>query len=336
MTQATVINRTVQVSSSVLASDVQSGDIEVDCCLWGKLDKPLVVLMGGISANRWVIDCEEQTGWWNQVVHDKAVLNTRDFCFLTFEYICFDTEINEPATVVSTTDQAHVLYQIQQQLNLPLFHAVIGSSYGGMVSLAFAALYPEALTHLICIAAAHTNSVKSQALRYIQRQIMRLGSKHADQHAQTEFTALARSLAMVGYRGEVEWEHRFANPNTGQALDDVSAYLRHHGRQFAQRFEADRYNQLSKSIDYHQVDVSNIQAKTLLVGITSDQMVPVDLLQKLRDRMATDCQLHLINSIYGHDGFLLEADALNYIFKTFLCEQPHDNIERNNRRASGY
>ena len=336
MTQAPVINRTIHISANALASDIQSDDLEVDCCLWGSLDKPLVVLMGGISANRWAIDSEEQVGWWNQVVHDQAVLNTRDFSFLTFEYVCFDNEPNESEAVVTTTDQADVLFQIQQQLDLPLFHAVIGSSYGGMVSLAFAAQYPQALTHLICIAAADKNSVKSQALRYIQRQIMHLGALHADEQSQNEFTALARSLAMVGYRGEVEWEHRFAKSITGQALDDVSAYLRHHGQQFAHRFEAGRYSQLSQSIDLHQIDVRNIQAKTLLVGITSDQMVPVDLLQKLRDKVTADCQLHLINSIYGHDGFLLEADALNHIFNTFLCEQPHDYIERNNRRASGY
>ncbi len=141
---------------------------------------------------------------------------------------------------------------------------------------------------------------------------------------------------MVGYRGEVEWEHRFANPQSGQALNDVAAYLKHHGKQFAAKFCPQRYCQLSRSIDSHQIEVSGIQVKTLLVGITSDQMVPVKFMQNLRDKIAGDCQLHLINSIYGHDGFLLEADALNHIFNTFLSEQPHDYIERNNRRASGY
>jgi homoserine O-acetyltransferase len=336
MSLTPINNQTVTVPAAALSINATAaGCIEVECALWGDVSKPVVVLLGGISATRWALNCAEQgqSGWWNQVINNQSCLSLKDYCFLTFEYFAFDEHITKPP-VVTTSDQAFVLHEIQTQLNLPQFHTVIGSSYGGMVSLAFAAQYPAALQRLICIAAADYNSVKSQALRGIQRQLIELGQHQGS--ADKAFTALARSLAMIGYRGEQELEQRFQSQLPGQALQDVSAYLQHHGDQFAAHFSASRYLQLSQSIDHHQVDVSSIEAKTQLIGIKTDQMVPVQLIQNLQRKLTTDSYINIIDSHYGHDGFLLEGQQLNQIFQTFFSEKPHDNSERNCRRASGY
>ncbi len=329
------INHTVPISLAALSCVDETVAVEVECTLWGDLSKPVIVLMGGISASRWAFECAEtqQPGWWHQVLNHQSCLSLENYCFLTFEYFAFDEHIINPP-LVTTNDQATVLHEIQTKLNLPQFHAVIGSSYGGMVCLAFAAQYPAALQRLICIAAADYNSVKSQALRGIQRQLIQLGQQQG--HTDKAFIALARSLAMIGYRGEQELEQRFQSRLPGQALHDVSAYLQHHGDQFADNFSASRYIQLSQSIDHHQVDVSSIEARTQLIGITSDQMVPVQLLQNLHHKLPADSYINIIDSHYGHDGFLLEGQQLNQIFHTFLSENKHDNSERNCRRASGY
>ncbi len=345
-----VNNHKIKIAAAELSFiDELAINIEVECTVWGDLSKPLIVLLGGISASRWALDCQEhqQSGWWNQVVNQQSYLNSGDYCFLTFEYFVFPERIINPP-VITTSDQAQILHQIQSKLSLPQFHAVIGSSYGGMVSLAFAAHFPKALVHLVCIAAADYNSVKSQALRGIQRQIIHLGSQQEQLNGEgnlkksmtKEFTAIARSLAMIGYRGEAELEQRFQSRKPGQALQDVSAYLHHHGENFAEQFSFSRYIQLSQSIDFHCVDVSSIKAKTQLIGISTDQMVPVKMVENLHKslslNLATECHVNIIDSHCGHDGFLLEATALNQIFKTFLSENSHDNFKRNSRRASGY
>jgi homoserine O-acetyltransferase len=336
ITKQTVSIEVATFSSAAAGVDA---DVEVDCLLWGDLSKPLIVLMGGISASKWALDSFEhgQTGWWNQVINQQSCLNTVDYCFLTFDYFAAE-ECHESLSLITTADQAQILHQIQTKLSLPQFHAVIGSSYGGMVSLAFAALFPTALARLVCIAAADYNSVKSQALRVIQRQIIQLGVEQ--NNAVKAYSALARSLAMIGYRGESELEQRFQSNVPGQALHRVSSYLNHHGEVFAEKFSVSRYCQLSQSIDFHQVDVSSIQAKTQLIGITSDQMVPIkfiqDLQQKIQNNSIAESCLNIIDSHYGHDGFLLEAKQLNQIFQTFLSENKHDYSERNHRCASGY
>ncbi|WP_223789841.1 alpha/beta fold hydrolase [Marinicella meishanensis] len=333
----TVTTHRLVIDAATLPGGDGKADLEVECCLWGPSNRPVVVLMGGISASRWAFDSVHGPGWWQDVMHDAGALSVLDHSFLTFEYVCWPDQPGAETPLITTADQARVLRKIQQQLDLPQFHAVIGASYGGMVSLAFAALFPQALARLVCIAAAHKNSVKTKAWRLIQRQIMQLGQRHAESPAaQAEFTALARALAMVGYRGELEWQERFASESAGRDVQAMASYLDHHGQRFAARFCARRYAQLSQSIDYHQVDVASIQADTLLIGFTSDQMVPTDQLQQLHQALRSRSRLHLINSIYGHDGFLLEAEALNCIFNTFFEEHNHDHIERNHRRASGY
>lgn len=333
----TLQNKTCHIDSFALTAGGESGDLAVDVCLFGDPSKPLVVLMGGISANRWALDVVDQniSGWWNQVVHDKAYFNPADFCFLTFEYFAFPDRVANPP-LVSTTDQAKLLRRIQQQFDLPQFHAVIGSSYGGMVSLAFAARYPDALQHLLCVAAADRNSVKTQALRHIQRQILQLGQSLGATDAHPELMALARALAMVGYRGEIEWEQRFGQVDPVDSLTAVGTYLSHHGQRFAGHFSASRYQQLSRSIDHHHVDVSCIKAATLLIGVTTDQMVPPEFIQRLYQQLTAPKSCRWIDSIYGHDGFLLEADQLDQIFTSYFSEQTHDYFEQNSRRASGY
>ncbi len=338
MSEISIQSMSIQLSSFMLESGEASGQVAVDCCLWGPSDKPLVVVMGGISANRWAFSCpsNQQTGWWSQVVNDAATLNSKEFQFLTFDYFSFPNNVINPP-LLTTTDQAQLLKLLQKQLKLPQLYAVIGASYGGMVALAFAAAYPGSLQHLICLAAADKNSVKSQALRHIQRNVIGLGQQFAtDPNSQKQFMSLARSLAMVGYRGEDEWEHRFQHEQPGKGLDEVTAYLQYHGNKFADKFSASRYCQLSRSIDYHQVDVSAIEADTLLIGFSSDQMVPVHFIENMIDKFRSPCQAKFINSIYGHDGFLLEAEQINAIFKNYFREKAHDCIEPNSCCASGY
>jgi len=336
MTIDDVKDLSIQIDSFKLTSGDESGDFEVACCLWGDVTKPLVVLLGGISADRTALNrsSQQQAGWWSQVFNDDSYLNTQTHSFLTFEYFAFSSRLTNPP-LVSTHDQAHVLQCIQKAIHLPQFHAVIGASYGGMVALAFATQYPDKLNNLVCIAAADYSTVKSQALRQIQRNIIELGDRYAtDSLSHKQFVSLARCLAMVGYRGEYEWEQRFQNAQPGAALNAVASYLKYNGDSFAERFLASRYFQLSKSIDYHQVDVQGIQVKTLLIGITSDQMVPVEMLEQMQQKFKKPCKIELIDSIYGHDGFLLEAEQLNHNFKSFFSEFTHDYFKPNDCCAS--
>ncbi|MGJ8664021.1 MAG: hypothetical protein ACSHWU_10230, partial [Marinicella sp.] len=127
MSNVPVTNFKVTVESFEMTAGVSSGDIEVDCCLWGGFDKPVIALLGGISANRWALDHDHSagSGWWRNVFHASSPVNAQDYGILTFEYFSFPERVANPPTI-TTADQAYILRQIQIYLDLPLFHAVIG------------------------------------------------------------------------------------------------------------------------------------------------------------------------------------------------------------------
>ena len=330
---------TLHLKSFELEHGSVLNDVQIRYSLNGDPHLPVVVLMGGISADRKVCQDEKETskGWWDGVINNQSYLNSNHFRLLSFDYLVCADELNPPA--VTTLDQARILSQIQNDLKLPQFHAVIGASYGGMIALSFAAAFPSACQSVICIAAADCSTVKSQALRQIQRDIIRLGQDSCNNlQQQKKFLSLSRSLAMIGYRGEIEWEQRFKTGDVSShaSLQAVNSYLSHHGDKFAAYFSISKYCQLSLSIDLHHVDVSQIIAKTSLIAINTDQMVPADNIQNMALKFNSQCDFHMIDSIYGHDAFLIETEQLNKIFKPFLSEHYHDHSQRNNRCASGY
>ena len=197
---------TLNIPSFALHHGGQSGDLFVRCSLFGDIDLPVVAVLGGISANHLVADDAQTSdkGWWRDVVNDQAFLNGTEVAVLSFEYITLKDECLQ----LSTQDQAEVLAAIHHQLNIPAFLSVLGCSYGGMVAQAFTAAYPHLTHSLINLVAAHKNSLRSQALRLIQRQIMSLAN---DPKTNSQHTACARALAIMTYRGVEEFDQRFDN-----------------------------------------------------------------------------------------------------------------------------
>ncbi len=313
---------TLSIPSFALYRGGQSGDLFVRCSIFGAIDLPIVAILGGISANHLVTDDPQtsEQGWWRDVVNKQTFLNGRQVAVLSFEYITLKDECLQ----LSTHDQAKVLASIHQQLNIPAFLSVIGCSYGGMVAQAFTSTYPQLTHSLINLVAAHKNSIRSQALRLIQRQIMSLAD---DPLVNSQHTACARALAIMTYRGVEEFDQRFDN------LSEAQSYLEHNGKVFAQRFSSRRYAQLSASIDTHEIDPSSIKTPSLIIATDTDQLVPVGLVKAFADQISAPCECHIIPSAFGHDGFLKEHQAINPLLAHFLAqlisEQSHDSTDTN-------
>ena len=111
--KSSVQQHRVRIDPLTLSSGESAGEPEVACCLWGDRTLPVVVLMGGISANRWALDGAGHSGWWRKVISDQGVLNTRQYCFLTFEYLSLPVSKSGEVPLVTTTDQAQVLSSLQ-------------------------------------------------------------------------------------------------------------------------------------------------------------------------------------------------------------------------------
>lgn len=285
-------------------------DVRVRYSLNGAAAAPVVVVQGGISAGRDVVaTAGGGPGWWSGIAGPGRALDTRRCRVLSIDWLELADLGDAPA--VDSADQADAIAAVLDALGVRRIRAYVGSSYGAMVGLAFAARHPQRLDHLVAIAGAHRAHPLSVALRNIQREIVRLGARLGDADAGLD---LARRLAMTTYRGEREFAERCADApvlEDGRFRFAEEEWLKAAGSSFVRRFDGARYLALSESIDLHRVEPEAVQVPTTLIGISTDRVVPLSDLCDLQRRCGAAASLHVIDSRYGHDAFLKEETQIS-------------------------
>lgn len=288
--------------------------------LAGTSDAPIVAALGGISAGRNVTSEGRTRGWWSEIVGERLALDTTRFRVLGIDFIGGSGDSTGPSAgqadfpSISAFDQVEVLRRVLEYLGATRLRAIVGASYGGMVALAFAERYPNLVEHIVSISAADRTHPMSTAWRSVQRAMVRYAASKGDG---PEGLRLARALAMATYRSPAEFAERFAGPAAkveGRWSFPVERYLLARGDAYASSYRPEAFVCLSESIDLHRVDPQRIRVPATLIAVEEDQLVPLQDMRSLRERLAGPAQLFEISSLYGHDAFLKESDALRSIF----------------------
>jgi len=275
----------------------------------GDASLPAIVVLGGISAGRHVASsvAYPEAGWWER---QRAVFDAH--CVVSFDWIGADGTLDAP---IDPLDQALAVAAVLDHLDIERVEAFVGCSYGAMVGLAFAARHGARLERLVAISGAHRAHPDASASRVIQRRIVALGG------GSPAALALARALAMVGYRTAGELDTRFdAAPRIvrGRVRCESEDWLDACGARFASRFSPRAWSRLSESIDLHRVDPANIPVATTLLGIVEDRVVPIADLEALAARLPRPPRLVRLSSRYGHDAFLKEPAAVGAVLREAL------------------
>jgi len=281
----------------------------------GPDEAPLVVVLGGISAHARAC-ARDGRGWFEAQCGVGRALDTTRYRLLGIDWLGgVDGSAGPHGTAdfpaVSSADQARALLLLLNRLGVRRVHLLVGASYGGNVAQHLAALLGDRVRHLLQLCAAHQPSQFGLALRQVQRTILDLGDD-----ADTAL-ALARSLAVLGYRTPEGIEARFGGDVSG---GEISSWLDHHGAKFAARFDAAAYRVLSASIDAHRIDPAMIHVPTTLLAVREDLIVPLSLAREYA-RRAPRCELIEISSPHGHDGFLKEERAVGNLLRAALEER---------------
>lgn len=297
---------------------------------YGPEDAPAVMVLGGISAHRFVCGDEAGTpGWWPGVVGPGADLNPESYRVVGMDYMGGSGGSSVPSNgpgvpVVTTADQADGVTAVLDHLGIEKLHALVGASYGGMVGLVMGARHPDRLARLLVFCAAHRSHPMATGLRALQRRIVELA---ADAGRESEGLALARELAMTTYRTPEEFEKRFVSVpiwEEGSPHFAVEKYLKVQGEKFSRHFDGRAFAILSQSLDLHDVDPALIRVPTTVVSIDSDTLVPPWLIAEMVRRLPGTGRTIRVTSNFGHDAFLKERKAVGRVIRHVLSEELPD------------
>jgi homoserine O-acetyltransferase len=283
----------------------------------GAAHAPAVVVLGGISADRHLAASHRypEKGWWQAQAGLGRALDPQRFRLIGIDWLGADGSLDEP---IDTADQADALAAVLDALGVRRLHALVGASYGAMVGLQFAARHGERVRRVLAISGTHRAHPFATAWRCVQRDIIRLAGNTGQR---TAALSIARQLALLSYRTPEEFAQRFTAPavHVDDAIEFAAQpYLRARGADFAGRFDATAFLRLSESIDLHSVEPTAIRAPTTLAGVYEDRLVPIGDLYALAEQLPDRTKLHALRSIYGHDAFLKETDAIDTVLRDVL------------------
>jgi homoserine O-acetyltransferase len=249
--------------------------------------------------------------------------------------------------VVSIRDIVRTQRRVARHLGIDRWHAVVGGSMGGMQVLEWGVMHPNRARSLVAIATAAEASPWQIGYSLIGRRAIALdpGFRGGDYYeaeageGPAAGLAAARIVAQITYRSDLEYEQRFGRESMDSfdtfSLDqrfEVERYLDYQGEKLARRFDANSYLVLNKVMDLHDLGrrrggvdraLDRVHMPTLNVSISSDTLYPPHQQVRIHEALAAngvDSRHMVIESPHGHDGFLLETEALTGPVADFLDE----------------
>jgi len=227
---------------------------------------------------------------------------------------------------------------LRTHLKIAKIDTLLGGSLGGQQALEWAIKQPDLIENLILIATNAQHSPWGIAFNESQRLAIKTDSSwlsHADD-AGLKGLKTARSIALLSYRNYQTYQRTQADEAETKSSFKAASYQNYQGEKLVERFNAFSYYHLSKTMDGHNVGrgrggvkkaLKQIKAKTLVVAISSDILFPVSESLTLVAGIE-DCKIEVIDSLYGHDGFLIETDLLEETFENFyITIQKRDNLK---------
>jgi homoserine O-acetyltransferase len=296
--------------------------------------------------------------WWPRLFSDGGLFHGRGFCIIGINMLgsCYGS--TGPASIDPVTGHAYgphfplitvrdivtLQARLLAKLGIQRLRLVIGASIGGMQALQLAIEFPQLVERVISIGAAPLGAM-GLGLNHLQRQMIQLdpawqGGRYSADQPPRGGLGLARALAVCTYKSAELFEERFArkpdrrggNPwasghDRGLGLMgerfDVAGYLDYQGERFIDRFDANSYLAITRTMDTFDPTpgLNRIQAEVVLVGISSDWLFPTADIAAMAARMTEDgvsCHYRELISAHGHDAFLAEPDLLAEVVGPFI------------------
>lgn len=231
---------------------------------------------------------------------------------------------------ITVRDMVNCHRLLAAHLGVERVKLLIGSSIGGFQCLEWCVMQPDFAERAAFIATTPRTKPWASAFNESQRMAIESDPTFGERNAEAGAAgmAVARSIALLSYRGGTAYDKTQEDADPDEAGFDrrVLTYQRYQGEKLKRRFNAYSYYRLSQAVDSHNLGrgrgrvedvLAGIRAKSLVVAITSDILFPPSDHTILVDNIP-DAEYHVIDSDFGHDGFLVEHEKLNDIITDFM------------------
>jgi homoserine O-acetyltransferase len=290
--------------------------------------------------------------WWSGLVGEKKLFDPNEYfilcvnmpgsCYGSLCPLDVDSQTGEPFyhnfPFFTIRDMVRAYKNLRKHLGISKIHIGIGGSTGGQQLLEWSVEEPELFEYIVPIATNAHHSPWGIAFNASQRWCIESDAtwlQHNDD-AGLQGMKIARSIALISYRNYDTYanaQQGFTNVTEAHSVDKkifkAESYQHYQGEKLAKRFNAFSYYFLSKAMDSHDISrargtmkdvLQTIKAKTLVISIATDILFPPNE-QEFLAKHIHSAELTVIDSIYGHDGFLLEYEKITSVIKHFLNRQ---------------
>jgi homoserine O-acetyltransferase/O-succinyltransferase len=244
-----------------------------------------------------------------------------------------------PTTTIR--DQVALEVALADLLGIDRWYGIVGGSMGGMRVLEWAVGHRERVERALVISVGAQATAEEIALCHVQMRAIRAdprwrGGDYYDAppgDGPHEGLSIARGVGHISYRTELELAARFGRDHQpgeepfGGGRYAVESYLDHHGEKLVRRFDANTYLVLSEAMNHHDVGrdrggiaaaLATVTAEVTIAGMSSDWLYPLRLQQELGELIPTASAVDVVQTISGHDGFLVEAEAVGRVIRRAL------------------
>lgn len=281
--------------------------------------------------------------WWDGLVGPGKLFDTQKYYIICANMIgsCYGSSgpstlspsgepylLSFPQVTVRDIVKAHNL--LREELRIENIDLIAGGSIGGFQALEWSIMFPGIIRNLLVIACNARVSAWGTAFNESQRMALFADSTFAEaKNIKGGERGLrgARSIALISYRSYKGYYLTQSEKDEDALFAEMAcSYQQYQGKKLSDRFDAYSYYTLTRSVDSHNCGrgrggvekaLDKIMANTVVVGIDSDNLFPVEE-QKLLHKYIKNSKLELLESEWGHDGFLLEWEQTQKIVKRHI------------------
>jgi len=302
----------------------------------------------------------KKNGWWSRMVGANKPIDTNKYYIICSNVLggCAGTtgpkEINSQTNLpygrefppVTIRDIIKIQNYLIESLSIEKLFAVVGGSMGAMQALQWSMDYPQKIQNVIHIAGALKHSAQNIAFHEVGRQAImndpnwNKGAYNKNNVIPERGLAVARMIAHITYLSDDAMHRKFGRKLQSRDIisfgfeDDfqIESYLRYQGRSFVERFDANSYLYLTRTMDYFDLEkdfsttiefspTPNQHIRYLVISFTSDWLFPTienKKIVKALNYLSRNVSFSEIETDKGHDSFLLDEPELDSTIKGFL------------------